>query len=233
MSDFYQTIHTQILANADPEIQKKLTRVIPGAKTVGVPVPILRELAKVFCGQNSLTLSQACDLMDELCHLGSREEILAGIFILGGFGKKATQISWARIQPWLDALDNWETCDQLASNIVGAVVAADLNLVDELLKLTASPNPWKRRFALATASELNHKGRVHPVETFRICELLVGDTEPAVRKALGWALKEASKHTPDQVFAFLLKHRGEIHSSALREAAEKLNPEQKTQLFVA
>ena len=157
--------------------------------------------------------------------------MLVGIFILGRFGKKVSQITWIRIQSWLDTLNNWETCDQLASNVVGAVVAANLTLVDQLLELTASSNPWKRRFALATASELNHKGRTHPKETFRICEPLVGDTEPTVRKALGWALKEASKHAPDQVFTFLLSHRDKIHSSALRDAAEKLSPDQKTQLF--
>lgn len=230
MSELYTLIHTQILAHADPEVQQKLQRVVPGAKTVGVKVPVLRELAKTIRAKYLLSLPEACDLHDRLCADGLREEILVGIFILGGFGKKVKQIPWARVQPWLDALDNWETCDQLASNVVGTIVATDLTLVDELLKLTVSENPWQRRFALATASELNHKGRAHPGETFRICEPLLSDPTPTVRKALGWALKEASQHAPDQVFAFLSKHRGEMHSSSLRDAMEKLSPEQKAQL---
>jgi len=203
MSENYEFIHSQILKHADPDIHKKLLRTVPGAKTVGVAVPVLRDMAKSLRQDYPMTLEQACDLMDELCQSRVREEMLVGIFVLGGFGKKGAQIPWKRILLWVRALDNWETCDQLASNVVGAVVAA----------------------------ELNHKGRVHPAETFRICEPLVGDTEPTIRKALGWALKEASKYAPDQVFEFLQVHKSKMHSSALRDAVEKLNPEQKKQVL--
>ena len=230
MSHEYELLHAQIQTLADPETAQKLLRVVPGAKTLGAKVPALRELAKTFRAEHPLTLPQACDLMDELCASGWREEMLVGTFILGGFGKKVTQIEWGRVLPWIATLNNWETCDQLASNVTGAMVAANLGLVDELLKLTTSENPWQRRFALSNGAELHHKGRHHPAETLRICEQLVGDRDPNVRKALGWALKEASQNAPERVFGFLLDHRKVIHASALRDAAEKLSAEQRAQL---
>ncbi len=231
MSQPFDQIHAAILAGADPEVQRKLLRTVPGAQTVGVPVPQLRLIAKDFRAQNPpLTLEAACGLLDELCKTHLREDMLVGIFILGGFGRKAAHLPWARLAPWIAALDNWETCDQLASNVAGAVVAANPGLVDQLEGLTGSMNPWQRRFALATASELNHKGRTHPAETLRICLPLLGDREMTVRKAVAWALKEASKHAPDLIFEFLLEHGGEMHPSVLREAAEKLSPAQRTQL---
>ncbi len=231
MRDFGNQIHKLLLANADEKTKEKLLRLVPGTKVIGLTVPKLRELVTEFRREYSdLTLASACDLMDELCRHRCREGILFGVFLLGGFGKKAAKVSWDRLTVWTDALDNWETCDQLASNVSGAVVAADLDLVEGLIKLSRSENPWKRRFALATASELNHKGRAYTAETLRVCKVFLKDAEPTVRKALGWSLKEASKKAPNEVFKFLLTHQQQLHPSVLRDAAEKLTPAQKKQL---
>ncbi len=114
--------------------------------------------------------------------------------------------------------------------MAGVVVAAHLELVDELVALTGSANPWQRRFALATAAVLNHKGRSHPAETLRICLPLLNDPEATVRKAVGWALKEASKRDEKAVFAFLQTHRAAMPAGILREAASKLSPGQQEML---
>lgn len=233
MREYRNQIHKRLVASADEETKGRLLRIVPGAKAIGVTVPKLRELVNEFRGEHTnLTLDQACNLMDELCGNGLREEILFGIFLLGRFAKKVAGVRWARFAPWIYVLDNWETCDQLASQVAGAVVAADLNLVDRLVELTNSRNPWKRRFALATASELNHKGRSHPTETMMVCAKLLTDAEPTVRKAVGWALKEASKKAETQVFDFLLAHRRQMPASILREASEKLTPAHKKQLLL-
>lgn len=231
MREYRNQIHRQLLAGADVKTKAKLLRLVPGAKVIGLPVPRLREMVADFRREQArLTLDHACDLMDELCANRLREEILFGIFLLGGFGKKVAGVPWARLVPWTDALDNWETCDQLASQVSGQVVAANLALVECLIALTHSDDPWKRRFALATAAELNHKGRVHPAETLRVCVLVLADAEPTVRKALGWTLREASKKAENEVFEFLVAHRQHMPVSVLRDAAEKLTPAHKKRL---
>ena len=116
------------------------------------------------------------------------------------------ELPWRRLAVWLPALDNWETCDQLAMNVAAPVVAADPALVRELLRLTGARSEWVRRFTLASASALNQKGRVHVAETLAICGPLVADSSPHVRKAVGWALREASRHDPAAVEVFLRRH---------------------------
>lgn len=111
------------------------------------------------------------------------------------------------------------------------MVAADLALVAQLEVLTASDNPWTRRFALATVSELNHQGRSHPEETLRVCRSLLSDPEPTVRKAVGWALKEASKKAETRVYEFLLEHGAQMATGVLREASEKLTPAHRAQVL--
>jgi 3-methyladenine DNA glycosylase AlkD len=78
---------------------------------------------------------------------------------------------------------------------------------------------------------LNHKGRSYPEETLRVCRPLLTDKEPAVRKAVGWALREASAKAENLVFQFLLEHQDQMAPSLLRDAAEKLSPAHKQQLL--
>lgn len=233
MREHRNQIHNRLVASADSKTRDKLLRLVPGAKVIGLSVPKLREMVAEFRRENvNLTLDRACDLMDELCRNRWREEILFGTFLLGAFRGKVAAVPWARLVPWTDALDNWETCDQLASQVSGAVVAANLDLVKCLIELTRSDNPWKRRFALATACELNHKGRAYPAETFRVCSLVLADAEPTVRKALGWTLREASRKAANEVFEFLLTHRHQIPVSVLRDASQKLTPSHKKRLLI-
>jgi 3-methyladenine DNA glycosylase AlkD len=233
MRSYRDQIRKQLVAKADLKTKEKVMRLVPGAKVIGLTVPKIRESVVEFRRAHpNLNLEAATDLMDELCSDRCREEILFGIFLLGGFGKKVAGVAWERLESWTDALDNWETCDQLASQVSGAVVASDLKLVDRLIDLTRSENLWKRRFALASAAELNHKGRVHPAETLRVCSAVLTDEEPTVRKALGWTLKEASKKAAIDVFEFLLTHRHRLPQSVLRDAAEKLATAEKKRLVV-
>lgn len=225
-------IRPRLQALADPETRKKVERSVPGAKILGVKVPELRELAKVLRARHrQMILDEACDLMDELCKERIREEILVGIFLLGRFGKRIEELPWSRLEGWLEAIDNWETCDQLASNVAGRIAGAHLEVVDRLIELTAAENPWIRRFALATASDLNHHGRSFPQQTLRVCEPLLDDPARTVSMAVGWAIREASKKDGEAVFEFLRLHRDAMPRRVLREASAKLAPEWKQELL--
>ena len=196
---------------------------VPGATALGVPVPKLRALAAhLRRTHRALSLEGVADLVDALAASGVREELLVGVFWLTRYGKGLSALPWKRVARWLPALDNWETCDQLAMGVAAPVVAADVALVRELKRLTRAASEWQRRFALATACAMNQKGRAHVAETLSVCAPLLADPSPNVRKAVGWALREATKHDPEAVFAFLRSHRGPVHPSVLREGTAKL-----------
>ncbi len=225
-------IQRRLLAMADAETKSKIERSVPGAKAIGVKVPDIRALATELHKQNkSVSLGEACDLEDVLCDTGGREEILVGTFYLARHGKKVADVPWERIRRWSEALDNWETCDQLASNVSGAVVGANIGLVEDVIALTASKNSWQRRFALATASELNHKGRNHPKETFRICKPLLEDPDRSVQMAVGWAIREAGKKNEQAAFDFLMGVRERALPKIVRDAARNLPEARRAELL--
>ncbi len=231
-TEIIEQIRQNIIAAADPQTQIKVSKLVSGAKAIGVTVPNLRQLATDFRRQHAkLTLAEACDLMDALCSEQCREEILFGVFLLGRYGKKASSIEWPRLSQWVKAVDNWETCDQLASIVGGPMVAANLRYVEYLDQLAHSDNLWERRFAVATVCEINHKGQFYPAETFRVCSILLADSTPMVWKAVGWAIREISKKDELLAFQFLQENRAKIFPRLLREASEKLSTEHKQQLL--
>jgi 3-methyladenine DNA glycosylase AlkD len=217
---------------ADPTVKVKLGRLIPGAKALGVKIPDLRALVSEYhLAQRNDPIEKSAALLDQLCQSGCREEILFGIFVLARRRKEVEQLPWKRVDRWLSAVDNWETCDALAGEIAGAIVARDLGLVDQLVTLTRSSDFWRRRFAVATAARLNQQGRRLASATLRICEPLLDDRERMVQKAVGWAIREATKSDKKLVVEFLRRHKSRIPRALLSAASEKLAADERKALL--
>lgn len=51
---------------------------------------------------------------------------------------------------------------------------------------------------------------------------MLEDPDDMVQKGYGWMLKEATKKFPDEVFDYVMRHKGRMPRTALRYAIEKL-----------
>jgi len=222
-----------LLAEADPAYLKSITSLVPSnAPVMGVRVPKIRQWVRDFCQANpDLTLHQSIGLLDLAFVDNVREEVLFGILLLGKFEKALPPRLWQTIDRWVAKLENWESCDQLAMNVAASMVAKNLDLVDDLVTWAGAPQLWRRRFAIAIGTTLNQKGRSFPEHTLRICSEAMTDEEPMVQKAVGWALREASRKNPDLVFGFLHQWKPKISRRLLRESAQKLNDSQRADLL--
>jgi 3-methyladenine DNA glycosylase AlkD len=161
-------------------------------------------------------------LLDAACAARGREEMLLSTFLLARSRRRLTPALWPDVDRWVEGVDNWETCDQLATGVAGEIVAKAPALIGDLVTWTRSPNRWRRRFAASTTVALNQKSRRDPEAALRVCEPLLVDRDPMVVKAVGWTLREASQRDPAAVFTFLACHRATANPRTLREAAEKL-----------
>lgn len=213
-------VRIRLAARIDPDYAEKIRELVPtGSGVMGVRVPVIRELARDFCSeQPDLDLDAACDLYDACCNKPCREEMLFAQAVLERFKRKIDSSIWPRIDQWIDSIDNWEVCDQLSKNIAAPIVARELDLAADLLAWTASPNPWRRRFALATTTSLNQGGRSNVALTLSVCDPLMRDEHVMVQKALGWALREAAKKDAAAVERFLRKWKAKALPRILREA---------------
>lgn len=189
-------IRKEIRALADPKRVAEIHRVIPGARTNGASVPSLRALAKrVPAAKDAVQFEALCKVMDDLSKIGMREEFLVGTFVIGRHQRFVKTLPWNRVAPWFKAVDNWETSDQLASEVLATMVDAEPELMGKLLTLTRSKDQWQRRIAVATAASINQRGRSQPAVTKAVCNALDGDPSPMIRKAVAWARRELVKRS--------------------------------------
>lgn len=219
-------------ARIDKRYLEQIRRLVPGeALILGVRVPEIRALVKPFHDHHrELDLELVSALVDEQFSSHCREEMLFGVLLLVRFKRKFSCDLWPRIDGWVDAIDNWETCDQLAMGVACPVLAKDLSLLKDVRGWVKSRNRWRRRFALATVAALNQKGRSHAGETLEICDGALKEEEPIVQKAVEWALREACKSDERAVFDFLSSRKDRIHPKILRGALPKLAPAHQTAL---
>ena len=230
-NEYIYKVRNLLIELADEPTKEKVLRLTSGAKCIGVTVPKIRQLAKDLKGEFAgLDFAVICEIIDRFFKDECREEILFSIFVLAQQKKNFNKIDWARISMWLTHIDNWETCDQLSSNVVTPIIVKNPDLLENLFELTSSENKWERRFAVATVANINHEGRAYPKETFWICKPLLTDKETVITKAVAWAIREISKKCPKETFDFLKENLEIIPKRLLKESSELLPEKEKNEI---
>jgi 3-methyladenine DNA glycosylase AlkD len=176
-------------------------------------------------GHRQATPEQVAELADRLWRAGIREEQLVACFLLAGHRGALAATDPGRVRAWCALLDNWETTDQLAMNVLGPLVALDPPARFPLLQaMAADPHPWTRRAALAACTRLARAGGAAGLWP-RVAELLLAlasDRRAALPKASSWVLRSWLAACPAEVAAFVDAHAGRLPAVAVRETRAKL-----------
>jgi 3-methyladenine DNA glycosylase AlkD len=220
-------------SKVDKKYLEKIRELVPSQFPIlGVRVPEIRALIRPFqANHKALDFQSVCKLVDLQFESHCREEMLFGIFLLIRFKKNFSSALWQKIDSWIEYIDNWEVCDQLAMNVAGEILANDLSLLNQAAKWTKSSQVWRRRFAVASVTVLNQKGRQFTDETIRICKPLLNDEVNTVQTAVGWALREVCKHNSKAVYDLLFANRKKMNPKILRESSQKLSASQRKTLL--
>ena len=119
-----------------------------------------------------------------------------------------------------DRIDTWDLVDRSAIWVVGDYLRDKPR--DVLDQLARSERPMERRTAILATFAFIRRGELD--DAYRIAELLAGDEEDLVHKAVGWMLREAGKRDEPRLRAFLDRHAATMPRVTLRYAIEKLDP---------
>jgi 3-methyladenine DNA glycosylase AlkD len=118
-------------------------------------------------------------------------------------------------------INNWDLVDSSAREIVGGHLADKSR--EPILKLARSKNMWERRISIVATHFFIRQGDF--ADTLRISELLLGDKEDLIHKAVGWMLREVGKKDQPTLEAFLRRHGKVMPRIALRYAIERFPKE--------
>jgi 3-methyladenine DNA glycosylase AlkD len=117
----------------------------------------------------------------------------------------------------------WDTVDVLAVHLVGSIVARHPAAVSTMDDWAGDPDRWLVRTAIL--HQLRYRDRTDEARLLRYCLAQAGSTDFFVRKAIGWALREYARTSPDAVRGFVTAHAGELSGLSVREALRHLGPE--------
>jgi 3-methyladenine DNA glycosylase AlkD len=128
-----------------------------------------------------------------------------------------------------DRIDDWDLVDLGAWEVLGrSLLDRPRNVLDEL---AASDDPWRRRSAITATFAFIRRDEL--ADTYRIAGRLLDDQHELVRKAVGWALRNAGDHDPERLAAYLEANAATMPRSTLRNAIEKLAPAERQRLLAA
>jgi 3-methyladenine DNA glycosylase AlkD len=119
-----------------------------------------------------------------------------------------------------DRIDTWDLVDRSAIWVVGEYLRDKPR--DVLYGLARSERPMERRTAILSTFAFIRHGELD--DSYRIAEMLIGDDEDLVHKAVGWMLREAGKRDEARLLAFLDQHAASMPRVMVRYAIEKLDP---------
>ncbi|WP_198653389.1 DNA alkylation repair protein [Actinocorallia populi] len=218
-----ERLRAELRELAEPRVRAQQERVLApadGDELLGVRVPVLRGLARTY---RDLTLDEVDSLLRSRVH----DERFAGLLVLAEQVRTARGADRGALVDFYLArtghVDNWDLVDGSAPVVLGPWLLESAS--DVLDRLAASTSLWERRIAVVATLALIRAGRHEP--TFELVLTLRRDPEPLIHKALGWMLREISRHDERALVDFLDRHAPELPRITVRHATERLPPEER------
>jgi len=184
----------------------------------GVPLPKMDVPIKGTLG--SLSQQQALHLCRRLWREPTWDlKIVAGR-ILGLKSIEPDADAWDFVIERLPDLDGWAVADNLAS-VASRCLIEDPRRLDAVEAWIENPHLWTRRAALVFTLPWAKGGR-DPERMLGWAARLADDRQWFIQKAIGWWLRELSKHDGRRVRRFLTEHGPKLTGVAKREATKYL-----------
>jgi 3-methyladenine DNA glycosylase AlkD len=114
----------------------------------------------------------------------------------------------------------WDFADGVSGRICGLLQAHRPEMTAVLLAWSGDDNLWIRRASIT--AQLKAKSATDPVLLAQMIEANLADRDFFIRKAIGWALREYAKTSPEWVRDFVAQHP-RLSQLSRREALRRLD----------
>lgn len=171
----------------------------------------------------TFTRAFALKLAQQLWQLPEREFQYAAIDILSWHHR---HMDIKDLSPMLKLVQQkswWDTVDGM-SGVIGDLLlqhkAQDAQVQQLMDDCVVHPHLWVRRVAMI--HQLGWKAQTDEKRLFAYALALAHEPDFFIRKAIGWALRDHARTSPQAVGAFLIKHQSVLSSLTIREAGKHL-----------
>ncbi|MGA0613727.1 DNA alkylation repair protein [Paracoccus sp. KR1-242] len=188
---------------------------------LGVAVPTIDELARTW--RADLDVAGRVALASALWDSDIHEARVAASKLLVQARIRPDDEVWRLIASWVPQFDAWAIADH-AMKAGERRLLADPDRLDEVETWLDHPVFWVRRAALVGTLPWTRLRNPKPADLARRervlgwLERLADDRQPFIQKAIGWWLRDLSKHDPQRVTEWLDAHGARLKPFARREA---------------
>jgi len=222
----------QLEALADPARAVEMRRYHKADRRyLGLANPQIDALTKTW--RTELDLAQRVALSDALWQTDIYEARLAAAKLLTQARLRPDdQDAWQLIAAWTPDFDSWAIADH-ASMAAQKRLVADPARLDTVETWIASDHMWTRRAAFVSTlpwTKQNHPKPAELIARDRIlgwAATLVTDHQWFIQKAIGWWLRELSKHDARRTQDFIAAHGDRMKPFAVKEAMRYLKKNQE------
>lgn len=212
-------IRTALRAAADPERAPAQQAYMKSAMPfLGVRVPEARRLARAaFTVRTAprVLREAAAALWDTATH---REERYAALALVGARQLRGDPDLVPAIDHMVRTGRWWDFTDELAHRVAELLDADPIRTAALVRGWCVDEDMWMRR--LAIIAQLGRRDRLDRRLLQDAIQQNQGDREFFIRKAIGWALRDAARTDPDWVRAFVASH--DLSPLSVREATKHL-----------
>jgi 3-methyladenine DNA glycosylase AlkD len=177
----YDDIIEQLKSQANPANVAGMARFgINPQNTLGVSMPVLRELAKQIKKDHALAL--------KLWASGIHEARILATLV-----DDPAQVTEAQMESWVAQVDSWDVCDQLCMNLLALTRLAQAKAV----QWSSRDEEWVKRAAFVIMARMTLKSSQASdkdlLAFLPIIKRESTDERNFVKKAVNWALRQIGK----------------------------------------
>ncbi|WP_199259215.1 DNA alkylation repair protein [Paracoccus binzhouensis] len=197
---------------------------------LGVAVPEIDALARGW--REGRDVPERVDLARRLWDSDVHEARIAAAKLLTQARIRPDEQVWRLIAGWVPQFDAWAIADHAMKAGERRLLAEPARL-DEVEAWLEHPSLWVRRAALVGTLPWTRIRNPKPQDLARRervlswLERLADDREWFIQKAIGWWLRDLSKHDPQRVREWLAAHGSRLKPFARREAGRWLPENRK------
>ena len=188
----------------------------------GVQVPEQRGLFRaVFAVHPLASFEQWRDTILTLWREATRREERYAAIALAGDRRYQTLDALPLYEELIVTGAWWDLVDGLASHQIGGLLRRYPEpMRHRMLAWSRDPDLWKRRTAILC--QLGVKADTDQDLLYTCIKSNLADRDFCIRKAIGWALREYAKTSPDSVRRFVRVHEAALSPLSRREATKHL-----------
>ena len=222
--------------NADPKKAEQGYRYFKEKVSIlGISAGDLRKIARDLFKEIQLfwTIEDAIKLCEIMLPETFLEMKSFSILILERFADFLEKEHLFLIKKWIrqNYCDNWATIDHICPDIVGPLIDAHPDLIDEIISWADSKNRWLRRASAVSFIRHARQGK-YIAAIQRIATKLFPDQDDLIQKANGWLLRESGKTNMKRLEKWLLTYGKKIPRTTLRYAIERFPERERKWILV-